>query len=98
MELLTRLASQVKIRPSEIGMDPVTSDSAAVGDILGIVYMVAGMVSVVAIILAGFWYVTSNGQADRIKRAKNAILAGVIGLVVVIMAFTITQFVLGRFT
>lgn len=91
------MAAQGRINPKDIGMDPVTNDSAALAGVLNTVYLVAGMVAVVVIIGAGYWYVTSNGDAARIKRAKDAILGAVVGLIVVIAAFTITQFILGRF-
>ena len=42
-------------------------------------------------------YITSAGNTDRIKTAKNAILYSVIGLVVVITAFIITRYVIGVF-
>lgn len=97
MKWLTYLAANGKINPRDIGMDPVTNDSAALAGVLNTVYMVAGMVAVLVIIAAGYWYVVSNGDASRVKRAKDAILGAVVGLIIVITAFIITQFILGRF-
>ena len=53
--------------------------------------------AVIVIIIGGFMYITSAGNTDRIKTAKNAILYSVIGLVVVITAFIITRYVIGVF-
>lgn len=72
-------------------------DDAQLASILGTVYTWAGIIAVIIIVIAGFMYVTSSGDASKVKRAKDAILYAVIGLVVVILAFVITQFVLGRF-
>lgn len=99
MRILTFLAeSSVKLTPSEIGVDdPVTSADATFVNLLNAAYLWAGIVCVIVIVIAGFYYVASNGDAAKIKRGKDAIMGAVIGLVFVIMAFTITQFVIGRF-
>ncbi len=64
---------------------------------LNIAYFIAGIIAVIAIILAGFSYVTSQGDAGRVTKAKNTILYAVIGIVIILSAFAITQFVIGRF-
>lgn len=87
-----------KIDPKEIGIpDPVRNADGAVAGLLNAVYAIGGIVSVCVIIVAGYLYVTAAGNATQIKRAKDAIIGATAGLVVVIMAFAITQFVLGRF-
>lgn len=99
MSILTYVAAAVeRIDPSLIGInDPVKSSDTAMLNVLNTVYLWAGIVSVIIIIIAGFIYVTSNGNAANIKKGKDAIMGAVIGLVIIILAFTITQFVLGRF-
>jgi hypothetical protein len=42
-------------------------------------------------------YATSAGDSGRVTKAKNALTYAIIGLVVVLLAFTITQFITGRF-
>jgi TRAP-type C4-dicarboxylate transport system permease small subunit len=58
------------------------------------VYMVAGFVAIIIIVIGGIRYVTSNGDATAVKSAKDTILYAVVGLVVVIMAAAITTFVI----
>lgn len=92
------LAASEKIDPGVIGIkDPVTDADAAISGALSVVYMGAGIVCVLVLIMAGYFYVTSTGDASNIKRAKEAILGAIIGLLVIMAAFTITQFILGRF-
>lgn len=67
-----------------------------IGPLLSAVYWIAGVVSVIVIVLAGMSYATSGGDAGKVAKAKNSILYGVIGLVIVIMAFVITNFIIGR--
>lgn len=66
-------------------------------NILGVVYWAAGVTAVVAIILGGLFYILADGNAQKITRAKDIILYGVVGLVVVLLAFVVTNFVVGWF-
>jgi hypothetical protein len=84
------------IKPSDIGLTPQTDANLAVGTILDAVYLLAGIVSVIIIVIAGYYYTTSSGDAAGTKRAKQAIIGACVGIVVILMAFTITQLILGR--
>lgn len=76
---------------------PTASAEDVVNGVLTTIYFVAGVVAVISIIIGGFMYTTSNGDASRVKTAKDVILYAIVGLVVVIMAFVITGFVIGKF-
>jgi len=76
---------------------PTANANDVLAGILGLVYMVAGITAVLAIIIAGYMYTISDGKPDEIAKAKNTILYALIGLIFVGSAFVITQFVLGRF-
>lgn len=98
MSIMQFLAASEKIDPGSIGITaPVKNADSAVAGILTTVYIWAGIVCVLVIIVAGYLYVTSVADASQIKRAKDAILYAVVGLVVIIMAFVITQAIIGRF-
>ena len=60
------------------------------------VYTITGMVAVIVIIIAGYIFATSNGNAAKAQKARQAILYAVIGIIVVLMAFAITQYVIGN--
>ncbi len=62
--------------------------------IANVLIFLTGALSVIAIIFGGFRYVTSTGDAGRVKQAKDTILYGVIGLVVALLAYAIVNFVL----
>lgn len=98
MNFLLQLAETIKISPNEIGVtDAPTSADNLVTNVLNVAYMWGGIICVLIIIIAGYFYVTSNGNAANIKRAKDAIFGAIIGLVVILLAFTVTQFIIGRF-
>lgn len=79
---------------NSINIPRVNANDTTIAEIMNTVYLWAGIVAVLVIIIAGFFYVTANGNAQTIERAKNAILGSVIGLIVVAFAFMITQFVI----
>ena len=53
-----------------------------------------GIIFLVYIVYAGFSWMTAGGNDDKIKRAKETLTAGVIGITVIIMAFAIARFVI----
>lgn len=63
---------------------------------LNIAYFVGGIIAVIVIIIAAFTLVTNGGEPEAVKKARNSILYAVIGLVVILSAFAITWFVVGR--
>jgi hypothetical protein len=90
-----------KLQLLAISADDVGIPEVKAGDVLAnglhLVYWTVGIVAVVTIIIAGYMYVTSSGDPAAATKAKNMILYSAIGIVVVMLAFVITQFVLGRF-
>ena len=63
--------------------------------IITAITMVIGTVSVIMIILGGISYATSQGDAAKVKKGKDTILYGIIGLVIALLAYAIVAFVLG---
>ncbi|MCL1839674.1 pilin [Candidatus Saccharibacteria bacterium] len=62
--------------------------------IINTVIFVVGIIAVVMVILGGIQYSTSQGDSGKVKKAKDTIMYGIIGLVVAILAFAIVNFVL----
>lgn len=96
MSALSWLTS-VALTAEQLGIPKTDAQSTLTG-LLGVVYWLAGIIAVIIIIVAGFMYVTSSGDAAKVTKAKNAILYAVIGLVITILAFVITGFVTGSFS
>lgn len=76
---------------------PTTSGQSLFDNGLNIAYFVAGIIAVIVIIISGFMFVTAGSDSNTVTKSKNAILYSVIGLVVIMSAFVITQFIIGRF-
>ena len=95
MDMISYIAAKIPAGGST-GIPKVEADSAING-ILNTVYVAAGMAAVIVIIVSAIFYVISQGDASKIKRAKDGILYAIVGLVVVMLAFVLTNFVIGRF-
>ncbi len=57
---------------------------------------VLGIVCVVVMIIGGVNYMTSAGDSGKVKKAKDTILYGLIGLAVCILSFAIVNFVIAN--
>jgi divalent metal cation (Fe/Co/Zn/Cd) transporter len=98
MQLLQQLAADiVKLKPGEAGIPQNSADSVLTSG-LNLVYYFGGVACVIVIVVAGILYALSAGDSNQTKQAKNAILYAVVGLVVIMMAFVITSFVIGEGT
>lgn len=64
------------------------------GSVINIVLGFLGVIAVLIILLGGFKWMTAGGNEDGIGEAKQMIGAGVIGLVIILAAFGIAQFVI----
>jgi hypothetical protein len=84
------------INAADNGIPPLSGDQFLTNT-LDIVYFLAGTIAVIVIIIAGVTYTTSGGNAASVAKAKTMLIYGLVGVVVVALAFTITQFVIGRF-
>ena len=74
------------------GADLVTT---TIPNIINIIIGVLAIVAVVVMIIGGITYMTSSGDAGKVKKAKDTILYGVIGLVVCALAYAIVNWVIG---
>jgi cytochrome bd-type quinol oxidase subunit 2 len=80
----------------DCGTNPSGSLSNTVTSIVNLLSLVVGIVAVIMIMVAGLRYVTSAGNAESAKSARNTIIYAVIGLVVVALAQVIVHFVLDK--
>jgi hypothetical protein len=55
---------------------------------------VLGALAFLMIVVAGFRYIVSEGESEKIAEAKRMIIYSLVGLVVVALAATIVNFVI----
>lgn len=76
----------------ELGTDP----RSIVANIINIILGFLGIIAIGIVLYAGFLWMTSNGEEDKITRAKQILKAGAIGLLIILSAWTIVTFVISR--
>ena len=80
-------------KPKEVGGGGNTLESNITA-ILNAVIGILGLVCVVVMIIGGINYMTSAGDAGKVKKGKDTILYGLIGLVICVLAFALVNWVI----
>ena len=71
-----------------------TSPVLVVANIIKFILGFLGFITLVLIIYAGFLWMMSNGNADKVAKAKKTLVSAVIGLTIVLSSYGIASFVL----
>ncbi len=95
------LLAQTTTQPNTFGLDESKVESGVkftegspyslIGIVINVILSFLGIIFLVIVIYAGVLWMTASGNSDQIKKAKNMIQNAIIGLIVVAMAYIITQ-------
>jgi hypothetical protein len=69
---------------------------AIVAKVINVILGFLGIIAVVIILIGGFKWMTAGGSEDKVGEAKKLIVAGVIGLVIILASWGIATFVIDR--
>jgi len=64
-----------------------------IGNIIKVFLSIMGVVFLVLMVYAGYLWMTAQGEEAKIDKSKDTIKAAVIGLIIVVAAYAITNFV-----
>ena len=79
---------------TEIGLG--TKDvRETVGSVIRAFMGLLGIVAVCLILYGGFKWMTAGGNEEQVGEAKKIIISGVIGLIIILSAYAIANFVVG---
>ena len=84
------------IRVALIGSNPLSPDAApesVISTTINWVIGISGAVAAVFVVMGGIGYITSSGDPQKLKKAKETITYALIGLAVVALAQIITAFI-----
>jgi Zn-dependent protease with chaperone function len=62
--------------------------------VINVILGFLGIVAIVIILIAGFKWMTAAGNEEKITGARQMLIAGVIGLAIVLASWAIAQFIL----
>ncbi|OGH85867.1 MAG: hypothetical protein A2493_02365 [Candidatus Magasanikbacteria bacterium RIFOXYC12_FULL_33_11] len=66
--------------------------SAVTGNVVNMIFIFVGLIFFALMVYAGLRWMTARDQADKVEKARNTMIAAVIGLVIVVAAYAITNF------
>lgn len=75
---------------------PRPNVGSEVGNVLAIVFSIIGAISLLIIVVAGFTFITSQGDPQKVAQARSAIVYAAAGLAVSILAVSIVGFTVGH--
>lgn len=67
------------------------------GDMIGFVLSFIGVLFLILIIYGGINWMTAGGNEQKVEKAKTIIINAIIGLLIVLSAYTITSFIGDKF-
>ncbi len=67
-----------------------------IGRIIQIALTFLGVIALILITYAGFLWMTSNGEEEKIGQAKRILRNAIIGLIIILSAWAVTTFLLNR--
>jgi hypothetical protein len=79
------------------GSDPLTGPNGTITKATTALAIVAGIVSVIFLIVGGIKFIFSNGDSSAVSSAKKTIIYSLIGLVVAVLSREIISFVINKF-
>lgn len=65
-----------------------------VGNIIGVFTGFLAVIALVIVIYAGFLWLTAGGNEEKVTKAKSLLKNGVIGFIILSLAYTITNFII----
>ena len=74
----------------------ITTESSDIQRVINYFLYIGGIVAVVMAIIAGIQMTMSAGDPGAVKKAKNTLMWSIVGLVIMILAYAIVNFVIGK--
>ncbi|MEA3248930.1 MAG: pilin [Patescibacteria group bacterium] len=96
------LAVKAQLTTDDIGMPYATEIGLGtkdvretIGSVIRAFMGLLGIVAVLLILYGGFKWMTAGGNEEQVGEAKKIIISGVIGLIIILSAYAIANFVVG---
>lgn len=96
MKIQLFIASQKLIKSDAIPHAETSASTLA--NIINFIFGLSAAVAVLMIVVAGFFFVTARGNPEVVSKARMTILYACIGLVVVVFAAVIVNFIIFKVT
>lgn len=71
---------------------------SGIGVIIQSILSLVGVIFMVLLVYGGILWMTASGNDQQVEKAKNIIIQSIIGLVIVLLAYAISVFVISQFS
>ena len=78
-----------------VGNDPVQGLGNLIAFFIQIVLFIGGLAALLYLLWGAFDWINSSGEKEKLVKAQNKMMNAVIGLILMVAAFTIFSFVMG---
>ncbi|PIR74116.1 MAG: hypothetical protein COU35_04125 [Candidatus Magasanikbacteria bacterium CG10_big_fil_rev_8_21_14_0_10_47_10] len=75
---------------------PQTDIATGTGEVIKVVFQVAGIAFFILMVYAGFLWMTAQGNEDRVDKARNTLIGATIGLFIIVSSYALTNFIVSR--
>jgi hypothetical protein len=96
MSLVTLIHNVALSSVSPGGLPQEAAGTGNIKNILGIAFGIIGGLALLMIVISAFRYIISDGDPQRMSKAKSGVIYALVGLVVAISAEAIVSFVGNR--
>jgi len=90
---LDQSASKVEAFKNQVDSPEENFINDKIGSVIGIVLSFIGVIFLILMIYAGISWMTAAGNQEKVTKAKNLIINAIIGLIIVLSAYTISSFI-----
>ncbi len=90
---IEKMNENTNLVQEEAGFDPDLSLGEVVATIIKGFLGLLGVIFIILIVIAGYNWMTAAGDEEKIKKATSTIRSAIIGLLIIIAAYSITYFV-----
>lgn len=93
------IIQSAKDKPNAVGALPAFCTASAVATVaINLLLGLSGVVSVIFLMLGGFWYLTAAGNEEQAEKGRKVLTNAIIGLVVIIMSFALVRIAINLLT
>jgi cytochrome bd-type quinol oxidase subunit 2 len=91
--IVTEITNNTQALGDTAGYDSNVTIGSVVALVIKTFLGLLGVIFVFLIVLAGYNWMTAAGDEEKINKAKDTIKAAIIGLIIIVAAYSITYFV-----
>lgn len=92
--------SGLNLTGKEAGYDPslTPEPELMIGKIIQTILSFVGVIFLALMIFGGITWLTAQGDSQKVTKAKGIIEESIVGIIIIIIAYAVSSFLIGRFT